>query len=65
MDNKVLKALIAILVLFVLPVVSGVIIVKLFVTGKGITLMIIFISLIILSVALSVYRFIKYKRDKE
>lgn len=65
MDNR-LKVLITILVLFVMPVLSAYIVVKLFIQGKGGILVIIFIGLIVLSVILSIYRLVKYnKRDKE
>ena len=65
MDNR-LKVLITILVLFVMPVVSAYVVAKLFIQGKGGILVIIFIGLIVLSVILSIHRFVKYnKRDKE
>lgn len=65
MDNR-LKVLITILVLFVMPVVSAYVVAKLFVEGKGGILAIIFIALIVLSVFLSIRRFVKYnKGDKE
>lgn len=65
MDNR-LKVLITILVLFVMPVVSAYVVAKLFVEGKGGILAIIFIALIVLSVFLSIHRFVKYnKQDKE
>lgn len=65
MNNK-LKILIALLVFLVMPVVSAYVVAKLFVEGKGGILAIIFIALIVLSVFLSIHRFVKYnKRDKE
>lgn len=65
MDNR-LKVLITILVLFVMPVLSAYVVAKLFVEGKGGILAIIFIALIVISVFLSIHRFVKYnKRDKE
>ena len=65
MNNK-LKILIALLVFLVMPVLSAYIVAKLFVEGKGEILAIIFIALIVLSVFLSIRRFVKYnKRDKE
>ena len=65
MDNKVLRILLVILVLFILPVVSAFIIAKLFVEGKGTLFMIIFISLIVLSIALSVYKVVRYYKNKD
>ena len=65
MNNK-LKILIALLVFLVMPVLSAYIVAKLFLEGKGGILAIIFIALIVLSVFLSIRRFVKYnKRDKE
>lgn len=65
MDNR-LKVLIALLVFLVMPVLSAYVVAKLFVEGKGGILAIIFIALIVLSVFLSIHRFVKYnKRDKE
>lgn len=65
MNNRVLRVLIVILVLVVMPVLSAYIIAKLFVEHKETPLIIIFISLIVLSVALSVIKFIKYNKNKE
>ena len=65
MDNKFIKILLVVLILFVMPIVSGYIIVKLFLTHNGKGLGIIFISLIILELIFAVLKFIKYNKSKK
>ena len=64
MDNR-LKVLITILVLFVMPVVSAYVVVKLFLGGKGGILLTIFLVLIALSIILSIHRLIKSRKKDE
>ena len=64
MDNR-LKVLITILVLFVMPVVSAYVVVKLYLGGQGGILLTIFLVLIALSIILSIHRFIKSRKKDE
>ena len=64
MDNR-LKVLITILVLFVMPVVMGVIVAKAFATHNGTLVAIIFFTLIALELVAVVMKIIKYKKSKE
>ena len=58
-----LKTIIGLIIFYlIIPILLGVIIVKAFKDNNGTLLVIIFVSLIVLSIALSIYRFIKYKK---
>ena len=65
MNNKLKTIILIILFLFIMPIVSAYIIVKLFVNHNGKLLGIIFISLIILEISLSIYKIVKYKKNKK
>jgi len=62
--KNILKTITGIIILYlIMPVILGVIIVKAFKDNNRALLIIIFVSLIVLSIALSIFKFIKYKRD--
>ena len=64
--KNALKIIIGLIIFYlIIPILLGVIIVKAFKDNNGTLLVIIFVSLIVLSIALSIYRFIKYKKDNE
>lgn len=64
--KNALKTIIGLIIFYlIIPILLGVIIVKSFKDNNGTLLVIIFVSLIVLSIALSIYRFIKYKKDNE
>lgn len=64
--KNALKTIMGLIIFYlIIPILLGVIIVKAFKDNNGILLVIIFVSLIVLSIALSIYRFIKYKKDNE
>ena len=64
--KNIFKVLLALLILVVMPILVGIIVVGAFRYNNSVLLIILFFSLIALSVTLSVIRFIKYnKRDKE
>lgn len=64
--KNALKTIIGLIIFYlIIPILLGVIIVKAFKDNNGTLLVIIFVSLIVLSIALSIYRFIKYKKDNE
>ncbi len=61
--KNALKTIIGLIIFYlIIPILLGVIIVKAFKDNNGTLLVIIFVSLIVLSIALSIYRFIKYKK---
>ena len=61
--KNALKIIIGLIIFYlIIPILLGVIIVKAFKDNNGTLLVIIFVSLIVLSIALSIYRFIKYKK---
>ena len=61
--KNALKTIIGLIIFYlIIPILLGVIIVKAFKDNNGTLLVIIFVSLIVLSITLSIYRFIKYKR---
>ncbi len=61
--KNILKTIIGLIIFYlIIPILLGVIIVKAFKDNNGTLLVIIFVSLIVLSIALSIYRFIKYKK---
>ena len=64
--KNIFKVLLALLILVVMPILLGIIVVGAFRYNNSVLLIILFFSLITLSVTLSVIRFVKYnKRDKE
>ena len=63
--NKLLKILLTILILFVMPVLVAYAVVKLFVTGKGTILAIVFLGLIALEVFIAIFRLVKYNKNKK
>lgn len=64
--KNALKTIIGLIIFYlIIPILLGVIIVKVFKDNNGTLLVIIFVSLIVLSIFLSIYRFIKYKKDNE
>ena len=61
--KNALKTIIGLIIFYlIIPILLGVIIVKAFKDNNGTLLVIIFALLIVLSIALSIYRFIKYKK---
>jgi len=61
--KNALKTIIGLIIFYlIIPILLGVIIVKAFKDNNGTLLIIVFGSLIVLSIALSIYRFIKYKK---
>ena len=63
--NKVLKIMLVLLVFLVMPVVVGVIVIKLFVGGHGVILAIGFFILVVLGILASVNRLIAYNKSKK
>ena len=63
--NKILKVMLVLLVFLVMPVVVGVVVIKLFVGGHGVILAIGFFILVILGILASVNRFIAYNKSKK
>ena len=63
--KNALKTIIGLIIFYlIIPILLGVIIVKSFNDNNGTLLVIIFVSLIVLSIALSIFRFIRYKKNK-
>lgn len=63
--KKTLATIIGIFIFyFIVPVVLGVVIVKLFVGGHGTALTIVFFSLIVLEIAAAIIKFIRYNKNK-
>lgn len=63
--NKVLKIMLVLLVFLVMPVVVGVVVIKLFLGGHGVILAIGFFILVILGILASVNRLIAYNKSKK
>jgi len=63
--NKVLKVMLVLLVFLVMPVVVGVVVIKLFLGGHGVILAIGFFILVILGILASVNRLIAYNKSKK
>lgn len=63
--NKILKIMLVLLVCLVMPVVVGVVVIKLFVGGHGAILAIGFFILVILGILASVNRFIAWNKSKK
>lgn len=63
--KNTLSTLIGVIIFyFIVPVVLGVIVVKLFVSGNGTILSIIFIGLIVLEIIAAIIKLIKYNKNK-
>ncbi len=63
--KNALKTIIGLIIFYlIIPILLGVIIVKAFKDNNGTLLVIVFVSLIVLSIALSIFRFIRYKKNK-
>ena len=63
--KNTLSTLIGVIIFyFIVPVVLGVIVVKLFVSGNGTILFIIFIGLIVLEIIAAIIKLIKYNKNK-
>ena len=63
--NKILKIMLVLLVFLVMPVVVGVIVIKLFLGGHGAILAIGFLVLVILSILASINRVIAWNKSKK
>ena len=63
--NKVLKVMLVLLICLVMPVVVGVVVIKLFLGGHGVILAIGFFILVILGILASVNRLIAYNKSKK
>lgn len=63
--NKILKIMLVLLVCLVMPVVVGVVVIKLFLGGHGVILAIGFFILVILGILASVNRFIAWNKSKK
>ena len=59
-DN--LKIIIGLLIYLIMPVILALIVVKLFLNGKGTVLFIILIALIILEIIAAIFKLVKYKK---
>ena len=64
MNNK-LKTIIGLIIYITLPIILGLIVVKAIKDYNGIVLIIVFGSLVLLSVTLSIVRLIRYNKNKE
>ena len=63
--NKILKIMLVLLICLVMPVVVGVVVIKLFLGGHGVILAIGFFILVILGILASVNRVIAYNKSKK
>ena len=63
--KNIYKILMTILLLVIMPVVMGVIVVKLFLGGNGAILTILFIGLVVLSILASINRVIAWNKSKK
>ena len=64
--KNTLKTIIGLVLFYlIIPILLGVIIVKAFKDNNGTFLVIIFVLLIVLSIALSIFRFIRYKKKSK
>jgi len=63
--KNIYKILMVILLLVIMPVVMGVIVVKLFLSGNGTILTILFIGLIVLGILASINRVIAWNKSKK
>lgn len=63
--KNIYKILMVILLLVIMPVVMGVIVVKLFLSGNGTILTILFIGLVVLSILASINKVIAWNKSKK
>ena len=63
--KNIYKVLMTILLLVIMPVVMGVIVIKLFLNGNGTILTILFIGLVVLGILASVNRLIAWNKSKK
>ena len=63
--KNIYKILMTILILVIMPVVMGVVVVKLFLSGNGTILTILFIGLIVLGILASINRVIAWNKSKK
>ena len=63
--KNIYKVLMVILLLVIMPVVMGVIVVKLFLSGNGTILTILFIGLVVLGILASINRVIAWNKSKK
>ena len=63
--KNIYKILMTILLLVIMPVVMGVIVIKLFLGGNGAILTILFIGLVVLSILASINRVIAWNKSKK
>ena len=63
--KNIYKILMTILLLVIMPVVMGVIVVKLFLGGNGTILIILFIGLVVLGILASINRVIAWNKSKK
>ena len=63
--NKVLKIMLVLLICLVMPVVMGVVVIKLFLNGNGTILTILFIGLVVLGILASINRVIAWNKSKK
>ena len=63
--KNIYKVLMVILLLVIMPVVMGVIVVKLFLGGNGTILIILFIGLVVLGILASINRVIAWNKSKK
>lgn len=63
--KNIYKVLMVILLLVIMPVVMGVIVVKLFLSGNGTILAILFIGLVVLSILASINKVIAWNKSKK
>ena len=63
--KNIYKVLMAILILVIMPVVMGVIVIKLFLSGNGTILTILFIGLVVSGILASINRVIAWNKSKK
>ena len=63
--KNIYKVLMTILILVIMPVVMGVIVIKLFLSGHGTILTILFIGLVVLGILASINRVIAWNKSKK
>lgn len=63
--KNIYKILMVILLLVIMPVVMGVVVIKLFLGGHGAILAILFIGLVVLSILASINRVIAWNKSKK
>ena len=63
--KNIYKVLMVILILVIMPVVMGVIMIKLFLSGNGTILAILFIGLVVLGILASINKVIAWNKSKK